>query len=234
MDPRLSALDFSMSGCTQSDSPDNAWNMPARVRDLEFNEATAVSNMPANPASTQSSFDVWSLPSFETSPHNSLAQFEALWQPSQPVLLSSHNPVSRSETLASAEPLPLASFNDTPSLAPRDSGSNDASVPDSGASKRPGSPIQNARSSDSSEKAKAINRESQRRFRLRQKARSQAVEHQLASTTAELRELKQRQQQLEVRNMLLEKVSQINKKTSTSQGSLEVSVCAVCICITRR
>lgn len=42
-------------------------------------------------------------------------------------------------------------------------------------------------------------------------ARSQAVEAQLASTTAELKELKARQHQLEVRNMLLEKVSQLNK-----------------------
>lgn len=97
-------------------------------------------------------------------------------------------------------------------------------------------------SSDSVERSKAVNRESQRRFRLRQKvqlcflhpsavlqkepctpqtgthtsnyvlqARSQAVEAQLASTTAELKELKSRQHQLEVRNMLLEKVSQLNK-----------------------
>lgn len=42
-------------------------------------------------------------------------------------------------------------------------------------------------------------------------ARSQAVEAQLASTTTELKELKARQHQLEVRNMLLEKVSQLNK-----------------------
>ncbi|KAL3135585.1 hypothetical protein ABBQ38_006065 [Trebouxia sp. C0009 RCD-2024] len=73
-------------------------------------------------------------------------------------------------------------------------------------------------SSDSTERSKAVNRESQRRFRLRQKARSQAVEAQLASTTAELRELKSRQHQLEVRNMLLEKVAQLNKKDS-SQSS---------------
>ena len=114
-------------------------------------------------------------------------------------------------------------------------------------------------SSDNSERSKAVNRESQRRFRLRQKvprmqflftvlrplcrsvhcsvcqyfclallvvvqARSQAVEAQLASTTAELRELKSRQHQLEVRNMLLEKVSQLNKSTDP-QSSSEVSRC---------
>ena len=55
-------------------------------------------------------------------------------------------------------------------------------------------------------------------------ARSQAVEAQLASTTAELRELKSRQHQLEVRNMLLEKVSQLNKSTDP-QSSSEVSRC---------
>ncbi len=55
-------------------------------------------------------------------------------------------------------------------------------------------------------------------------ARSQAVEAQLASTTAELRELKSRQHQLEVRNMLLEKVSQLNKSTDP-QSSSEVSIC---------
>ena len=55
-------------------------------------------------------------------------------------------------------------------------------------------------------------------------ARSQAVEAQLASTTAELRELKSRQHQLEVRNMLLEKVSQLNKSTDP-QSSCEVSKC---------
>lgn len=53
-------------------------------------------------------------------------------------------------------------------------------------------------------------------------ARSQAVEAQLASTTAELRELKSRQHQLEVRNMLLEKVSQLNKSNGP-QSSSEVS-----------
>ena len=53
-------------------------------------------------------------------------------------------------------------------------------------------------------------------------ARSQAVEAQLASTTAELRELKSRQQQLEVRNMLLEKVSQLNKNQTDPQSSNEV------------
>ncbi|DBB14882.1 TPA: hypothetical protein ACH3X3_004483 [Trebouxia sp. C0006] len=78
-------------------------------------------------------------------------------------------------------------------------------------------------SSDNSERSKAVNRESQRRFRLRQKARSQAVEAQLASTTAELRELKSRQHQLEVRNMLLEKVSQLNKSTDPQSSSEDQS-----------
>ncbi|DBA66859.1 TPA: hypothetical protein ACH3X2_001993 [Trebouxia sp. C0005] len=89
----------------------------------------------------------------------------------------------------------------------------------------PSQPSQRQRtgSSDSSERSKAVNRESQRRFRLRQKARSQAVEAQLASTTAELRELKSRQHQLEVRNMLLEKVSQLNKSNGPQSSSEDKS-----------
>lgn len=197
MDRTLPVFDFSMPGSAQVDPAEYAWNMPPKITELEFNEALGLSNLASNPASTQSSFDAWSLPSFEGTHQNSLAQFEALWQPVG-------QSVSRPEMQAPAHP--LANFGaDTPSLAPIDSGSQDASNPDSGGSKRPGSPMQNARScerADSSEKAKAINRESQRRFRLRQKARSQAVEHQLASTTAELRELKQRQHQLEVQHLL--------------------------------
>lgn len=194
MDRTLPVFDFSMPGSAQVDPAEYAWNMPPKITELEFNEALGLRNLASNPASTQSGFDAWSLPSFEGTHQNSHAQFEALWQPVG-------RSVSRPELQAPAQPLPLANFGaDTPSLAPIDSGSQDASNPDSGGSKRPGSPMRNARScerADSSEKAKAINRESQRRFRLRQKARSQAVEHQLASTTAELRELKQRQRQLE-------------------------------------
>ena len=198
MDRTLPVFDFSMPGSAQMNPAEYAWNMPPKITELEFNEALGLSNLASNPASTQSNFDAWSLPSFEGTHQNSLAQFEALWQPVG-------RSVSRPEVQAPAQPLPLANFGDTPSLAPIDSGSQDAGNPDSGGSKRPGSPMQNARScerADSSEKAKAINRESQRRFRLRQKARSQAVEHQLASTTAELRELKQRQHQLEVQQLL--------------------------------
>ena len=201
MDRTLPVFDFSMPGSAQMNSAEYAWNMPPKISELEFNEALGLSNLATNPVSTQSSFDAWSLPSFEGAHQNSLAHFEALWQPGRPIGPS----LSRPEVQAPAQPLPLANLGDTPSLAPIDSGSQDASNPDSGGSKRPGSPMQNARScerADSSEKAKAINRESQRRFRLRQKARSQAVEHQLASTTAELRELKQRQHQLEVQHLL--------------------------------
>lgn len=48
------------------------------------------------------------------------------------------------------------------------------------------------------DRRQASNREHQKRFRTRQKARSQAMEAQLASTTAELRDLKARQSQLEL------------------------------------
>ena len=59
-------------------------------------------------------------------------------------------------------------------------------------------------------------------------ARSQAVEAQLASTTAELRELKARQHQLEVRNMLLEKVSQLNKSDAPQVSEVR-SLCSACV-----
>lgn len=56
------------------------------------------------------------------------------------------------------------------------------------------------------------NREAQRRFRQRHKARSHDVKTQLAATTAELEELRSRQQHLEARNLLLEKISYLSSK----------------------
>ena len=46
--------------------------------------------------------------------------------------------------------------------------------------------------------------------------RAQAIESQLAETTTELRQLKEKQQQLETRNALLEKMSHINKQQNTT------------------
>ncbi|DBA80153.1 TPA: hypothetical protein ACH3X2_007626 [Trebouxia sp. C0005] len=63
------------------------------------------------------------------------------------------------------------------------------------------------------ERKLAKNREAQRRFRQRHKARSHDVEAQLAATTAQLEELRSRQQQLEARNVLLEKISYLSRKT---------------------
>lgn len=60
-----------------------------------------------------------------------------------------------------------------------------------------------------------VNREAQRRFRMRQKARSRSIETQLAEATAEVRELKVKQGQLEARNQLLEKVALLNKGSGT-------------------
>ncbi len=54
--------------------------------------------------------------------------------------------------------------------------------------------------------------------------RTQATEHQLAETTAELHRLKNLQQELETRNVLLEKVSQINKQQGETQTSATVSI----------
>ena len=47
--------------------------------------------------------------------------------------------------------------------------------------------------------------------------RAQAVEAQLAETTAELSQLKEKQLQLEIKNTLLEKVSRINKQQHSSK-----------------
>ncbi|KAL0026893.1 hypothetical protein WJX77_009653 [Trebouxia sp. C0004] len=62
----------------------------------------------------------------------------------------------------------------------------------------------------------------QKRYRQRQKARSQTVESQLAQTTAELASLKARQhhleqgqQQLQQRNVLLERMAKLKSQTST-------------------
>lgn len=63
------------------------------------------------------------------------------------------------------------------------------------------------------ERKLAQNREAQKRFRQRHKARSHDVEAQLAATTAQLEELRSRQQQLEARNVLLEKISYLSRKT---------------------
>ncbi|DBA97104.1 TPA: hypothetical protein ACH3X1_014875 [Trebouxia sp. C0004] len=57
------------------------------------------------------------------------------------------------------------------------------------------------------------NRQAQKRFRQRQKERSHTAEAKLLETTAQLEELQVRQRQLEVRNLLLEKVARLNKQT---------------------
>lgn len=58
----------------------------------------------------------------------------------------------------------------------------------------------------------------QKRFRARQKAKSQTIEVQLAETTAQLNELKLKQKQLEARNALLEKVAALNRQPSTGSS----------------
>ena len=67
------------------------------------------------------------------------------------------------------------------------------------------------------------NREAQKRFRQRHKARNHDVEAQLAATSAELEELRTRQQQLEARNALLEKISYLSSKKSPGHTLDEVS-----------
>ena len=97
-----------------------------------------------------------------------------------------------------------------------------------------------------------VNREAQRRFRQRQKvsvtckvpttirscrffdddkllldqARSRSIETQLAEATAQLRDLRNKQAQLEARNQLLEKVALLNKSAgSSTDHSLLWQVC---------
>lgn len=66
-----------------------------------------------------------------------------------------------------------------------------------------------------------VNREAQRRFRQRQKARSRSIETQLAEATTQLRDLRTKQSQLEARNQLLEKVALLNKTVgATTDRSL--------------
>ncbi|KAL3142348.1 hypothetical protein ABBQ38_002685 [Trebouxia sp. C0009 RCD-2024] len=59
-----------------------------------------------------------------------------------------------------------------------------------------------------------VNREAQRRFRQRQKARSRSIETQLAEATTALHEMKAKHSQLEARNQLLEKVARLNHSQS--------------------
>lgn len=68
-----------------------------------------------------------------------------------------------------------------------------------------------------SESRLATAREAQRRFRQRHKAKSLSIESQLASTTAALRESKARQQQLESRNALLEKLASLNPNQTEAE-----------------
>ena len=77
----------------------------------------------------------------------------------------------------------------------------------------------NPRNADAAlERRLATGRESQRRFRERQKARAQEAEAKLSKATTELRELRNRQAELEARNQLLE-----NTTTMTKSAGSEVS-----------
>lgn len=55
-------------------------------------------------------------------------------------------------------------------------------------------------------------REAQKRFRQRQKARLDTIQLQLDETTKQLRDLRVQQQQLQTRNILLEKIAQLSKE----------------------
>ena len=69
----------------------------------------------------------------------------------------------------------------------------------------------NPRSADAAlERRLATGRESQRRFRERQKARAQEAEAKLSKVTNELLELRTRQAELEARNQLLETTTNVH------------------------
>ncbi|KAL0021049.1 hypothetical protein WJX79_001918 [Trebouxia sp. C0005] len=74
------------------------------------------------------------------------------------------------------------------------------------------------------ERKLAMSREVQKRFRQRQKARKASIEAELDATKAELQELRFRQQQLESRNVLLERVAEINN-ADTDMLSAQGLVC---------
>lgn len=74
----------------------------------------------------------------------------------------------------------------------------------------------NPRSADAAlERRLATGRESQRRFRERQKARAQEAEAKLSKATNELLELRTRQAELEARNQLLENTTNVHRPTES-------------------
>ncbi|KAL0019409.1 hypothetical protein WJX77_010507 [Trebouxia sp. C0004] len=81
-------------------------------------------------------------------------------------------------------------------------------------------PSRRVRRDASVEQKQASNREHQRRFRMRSKARSQAIEAQLANTTAELQTLRSRYQQLET---MLARASQTRQDTLAQTPSSEAN-----------
>ena len=80
------------------------------------------------------------------------------------------------------------------------------------------------RSADAAlERRLATGRESQRRFRERQKARAQEAEAKLSKATNELLELRNRQAELEARNQLLENTANV-KRPVEAEVSFGVTV----------
>ncbi|KAL0053052.1 hypothetical protein WJX82_000205 [Trebouxia sp. C0006] len=83
--------------------------------------------------------------------------------------------------------------------------------------------LEERKASGASQRRLVTAREAQKRFRLRQKARSLSIEAQLADTTAELHESKARQQQLTNRNALLEKLAALNTKEEEGNSTSDLA-----------
>lgn len=248
MDATLPMWDFSLPEFEQfqAEQAEFVWNPLADVTDAEARATAELPARMARPAVPPNSFGM-----LTSSGNSTQSRNESLWDPDLALL-----PQIRAHASLGTASDPSRQDSLLPNPSPADNAAEDVDNNAEEIHQR-----QRTASSDSTERSKAVNRESQRRFRLRQKvswhactrpcyctehrplcrsnklnlcaivmqARSQAVEAQLASTTAELRELKSRQHQLEVRNMLLEKVSQLNK-TDAPQTSEVRLLCGLPMC----
>lgn len=85
----------------------------------------------------------------------------------------------------------------------------------------PGTSDRSPSCDSTNERRQESNRQAQKRWRSRQKGRAQAVEARLAATTAELQRLKAQQQKLQATNLLLEKMSQLDRRNSNPPAAVE-------------
>ncbi|KAL0033744.1 hypothetical protein WJX77_003466 [Trebouxia sp. C0004] len=85
----------------------------------------------------------------------------------------------------------------------------------------PGTSDRSPSCDSTNERRQESNRQAQKRWRSRQKGRAQAAEARLAATTAELQRLKAQQQKLQATNILLEKMSQLDRRNSNPPAAVD-------------